>query len=185
MMDSVFNKTRPVTGWAWPSALAVATVAGSLAASCMMPFVALSVLATATMPAQRAAITIAAIWAANQIFGFVLLGYPATGYTVMWGAALGLASLAAGGVGGKLLGVRPEWRATTLIIAFGAAFATFEGLLFGFAAVVGGTETFAAPIVLRILANEACWFAGLSALYLGLARAAPRWFGPAPALRIA
>ena len=67
-----------------------------------------------------------------------------------------------------------------LVAAFVAAFATFEALAFVFALVAGGTGTFTPAIILRILANDAVWFAALTALYLVLARTAPRLFPPTP-----
>lgn len=170
---------------AWPLALATATVAGSLAAACMTPFVALAVLAAATMPARRAVITIAAIWAANQALGFTVLGYPATGYTAVWGLALGVAALSAGLVARAMLRGRSDLAVAPMLAAFGASFLAYEALLFGFARLAGGVETFAPAIVLQILVNDGLWFAGLGALYVVLTRAAPGWFGPAPTLRLA
>lgn len=172
-------------GAAWPLALATATIVGSLAAACMTPFVALSVLAVATMPLRRAVLTIGCIWAANQALGFTVLGYPGTSYAVVWGVALGLASLAAGLVARIVLRGQRDLAVVPLLLSLGAAFVAFEGLLFGFALVAGGIETFAPTIVTQILLNDALWLAGLSALYVVLARTAPNWFGPAPALRIA
>lgn len=176
---------KSISGAAWPLALATATIVGSLAAACMMPFVALSVLAVATMPLRRAVLTIGCIWAANQALGFTVLGYPGTLYAVVWGAALGLAALAAGLIARMVLRSRRDLAAVPVLVSFGAAFIAFEGLLFGFALVAGGTETFTPTIVTQILLNDALWLAGLSVLYVALARAAPNWFGPAPVLRIA
>lgn len=183
-MEDIANKPGPGPGWAWPLVLAAATIAGSLAAACMMPFVALAVLASATMAARRASLTIGAIWAANQTLGFTVLGYPPTANTVMWGAAIGVASLAAGKVAKMMLHDRKDFAAASVLRAFGAAFVVYEALLFAFAQFAGGTETFAPAIVLQILANEGLWLAGLAALYIALTRLAPRWFGSAPALRL-
>ena len=182
-MTKADNDPRPVRGWAWPAALALATVAGSLAAACMMPFVALATLAAATMSRGRAAATIAAIWAANQALGFTVLGYPGTVYAVAWGGALGFAALAAGLIARMVLRGRGDVAAAPVLGAFGAAFVGYEALLFGFALVAGGTETFAPSIVVRILVNDGLWFAGLGALHHLLTRLAPGLFGPAPALR--
>ena len=184
MMRLLDNK-RSATEWAWPGALATATIAGSLAAACMIPFVALAVLAAATMPARRAYLTIGAIWATNQTLGFTVLGYPATAYAAVWGAALGVASLSAGLVARTLLRGRDDLAVAPMLLAFGAAFVAYEGLLFAFALVAGGTGTFTPAIVLQILVNDGLWFAGLSALYVALTRAAPRWFGSMPTLRLA
>jgi hypothetical protein len=171
--------------FAWPAALGLATIAGTLASACMMPLVALAVLATATMPPQRAALTVLSAWAANQALGFLALGYPATSYAAAWGLALGLASLGAGLVARAVLRGQREFAVAPMLAAFGASFVAYEALLFGFALVAGGADTFTPTIVLRIFSNDAAWFAGLGALYIVLTRAAPRWFGPAPALRLA
>lgn len=184
MVDARENVVQ-VTGWAWPLALAVATVLGSLAAACMMPFVALSVLCAATMPARRAALTIGAIWAVNQTLGFTVLGYPATVYAAVWGAAIGISSLLAGFIARAILKDRRDFAAVPMLLAFGAAFVAYEAMLFAFALVAGGTETFTPGIVVQLLVNDGLWFVGLSALYLSLARLAPRWFGAVPTLRFA
>lgn len=158
---------------AWPAALGIATIAGTLASACMMPFVALAVLSAATMSARRAGLTIGTIWATNQALGFLVLGYPATAYAAAWGAALGVASIAAAFVARAAMRGQRAFAAAPMLAAFGAAFVAYEVLLFGFAMVAGGVDTFAPSIVLRILLNEATWFAGLVALYAVLTRAAP------------
>lgn len=162
---------------AWPAALGTATVLGTLATACMMPFVGLAVVAAATMSVRRAAQTVAAMWAVNQLLGFSLLGYPWTGDAFAWGLAIGLASMAAMMIARRVIG-RNGGSAAHLAGAFLAAFAGYETLLFGFALVAGGTETFAPAIVLQILVNDAIWFAGLVALHLVLTRVAPGKFGP-------
>lgn len=184
-MTEYSKDQRPDPGLAWPLILAVATVAGSLAAACMMPFVALAALAAATMTRGRAVAMIAAIWAANQVLGFTVLGYPATTYAAAWGAALGTAALAATFIARATLRGRSDLAAAPMLTAFGAAFTGYELLLFGFALIVGGTDMFMPSIIIQILFNDALWFAGLGALYHLLTRAAPGWFGPAPAPRLA
>ncbi len=184
-MTDFSKDQRPDPGLAWPVILAVATVAGSLAAACMMPFVALATLAAATMTRGRAIATIAAIWAANQVLGFTVLGYPATTYAAAWGAALGTAAITATFIAKTILRGRNDLAAAPMLAAFGAAFTGYELLLFGFALIVGGTDMFMPSIIFQILFNDALWFAGLGVLYHLLTRAAPGWFGPAPALRLA
>src|SRR5882724_9626307 len=66
MTDDFDHTDNSVQSTAWPAALALAVVAGSLATSCLMPFVALAVAAAATMPWRRAMATLAAGWLTNQ-----------------------------------------------------------------------------------------------------------------------
>ena len=170
---------------AWPSALAAAAVLGSLASACMVPLVGLAVVAAATMSRGHAAATVIGAWIVSQLLGFGVMGFPWTADAAAWGLALGVGSLAAVGIAGAVLRRRRDLAVLPLLVAFAAAFVGYEALLYGFALVAGGTETFAPSIVLRVLVNDASWFAGLTALHLALTRAAPRMFGRAPQLRLA
>ena len=185
-MNALSSFTSPSPrSWAWPAAIGAATVLGTLAFACMMPFAALAVLAAATMRPRQAFATIAAIWATNQVLGFAVLGYPQTGYAIGWGLALGVGALFAAVVAQSVLRPGARMVAVPMAVAFMAAFAGYELLLFGFALIAGGTETFAPAIVLRIFTNDAMWFVSLAALHQLLTRTAPGLFGPAPALRFA
>lgn len=185
-MTTVTAPTPPARlAYAWPAALGAAAVLGSLAAACMLPFVGLAVVAAATMTRARATATVIAVWLVNQLLGFTLLGYPWTGDAAAWGLALGVGSLAAMTIARAVLGGRRDGGVVQHLVAFAAAFAGYELLLYAFALVAGGTETFAPAIVLQILVNDASWFAGLAALHLALTHAAPRLFGRAPTLRLA
>ncbi|MDQ2763221.1 MAG: hypothetical protein M3Y22_06920 [Pseudomonadota bacterium] len=163
-------------GFAWPFAFAATALFGTLASACMMPFVAIAVATAATMNRRQAIVTILGIWAINQMLGFGLMGFPLTRYALSWGLALGVGSMVAMLVASRILATGPAL-GVRLPIAFLAAFAVYEGGLFVFALVAGGTGTFTAPIVLSILSNDAMWFTGLVALHLMLARTAPKLFG--------
>lgn len=172
-------------GFAWPATLAFATIVGSLAIACMMPFVALAVMTAATMPLRRAIATMTAIWFANQLLGFTVLGFPWTAYAFGWGGALGAASIMSVVVARHLVAGTNDLVVARLTAAFAVTFATYEALLFGFATIVGGRDMFTPGIVAQIAVNDALWFAGLLALRIALSSTAPRWFGPKPALRFA
>lgn len=162
---------------AWPLTLAAATILGTLATACMMPFVGLAVVAAATMRTPAMLVTILGAWGVNQLLGFGLLGYPLDGYALAWGVALGAASIAAG-----LLARAAFTGGVTLpraLAVFAAAFALDEALLYGFALAVGGTSTFTPAIVAQLFANDALWCGVLATLHVVLTRAAPRWYAPA------
>jgi len=169
---------------AWPAAVAFATLAGTLATSCMMPLVALAASISATMPGRRGASTLFAAWAGNQLLGFWLLNYPATAYTFAWGGALLGAAGIAWLVAGAVVGGRGELVASRLAAGFVAAFLAYEAVLCGFASIVGGLETFTPGIVARIALNETIWFASLLALRVILTSGAPTWFGAPVRLRL-
>lgn len=173
------DRSAPI---AWPLALAGAAVLGTLATACMMPFVGIATLAATTMNRRQAMTAVLGVWAANQLLGFGWLGFPLDAYALRWGAALGGASVAALVAARRVVG-RRGFALGRLALAFVAAFATYEALLFAFALVAGGTDTFTPGIVLRIFVNDAAWLVSLALLHRVLTTAAPRVFGPAPGLR--
>ena len=181
-MSSTSDDAAPA--FAWPLALGLATVVGSLATACMTPFVALAVMAEATLPRGRAAAVVGAVWLTNQALGFTVAHYPLTPYAFGWGVAMGAATFAAL-LFARIL-VRPG-RATALRLAgaFAVGFATYEGLLLAFASVEGGLSTFTPAIVGRIALNEGCWLTMLAIVHLALTAGLPKVFGPRPALRFA
>ena len=175
---------RPAPGFAWPAALAAATVVGTLATACMTPFVALAVIAAATLSRRRAAITVGGVWMINQALGFTVAHYPMTAYAASWGAAMGGATLAAMLIAGLVIQpVRPS--ALRLAAAFTAGFATYEGLLFAFACLEGGRATFTPAIIGSIALNDGVWLVVLALVHLGLTAGLPRVFGRTPTLRFA
>ncbi|MBI1197662.1 MAG: hypothetical protein GC203_07360 [Phenylobacterium sp.] len=156
---------------AWPVVLAVVTVAGSLAASCLMPFTALAAIAAATLPPGRAALAVIGAWAANQAIGFGLLGYPHTGQALGQGASLLAAALLAQQVA-RAVGVATGG-VLRLCAGFVAGFVAYEALLLAAARVTGGLDTFTPAIVAQVAVSDALWFAVLLLASLTLQRAAP------------
>lgn len=165
---------------AWAAALAIATVGGSLVAACLMPFVALAAMAASTLPRREGLVTMLVAWTANQLLGFTLLGYPGDAATLGWGAAIGLAALAAYAAIGAVIA-----RSSSLLRLLGAAvigFIAYELVLYAYGAAGGGTGAFTQAIVLLLAKNEALWLAGLLLAREAILRFAPRW---APASRAA
>jgi hypothetical protein len=174
---------RTTVSFAWALVLAVATVVGSLAASCMMPFVALAVMSAGTMTRRQAAMTMAASWVANEAIGFAVLHFPANASSFGWGAAALVASLGAM-LAASLVVARGRLSAARLAGAFVLGFVTYEGLMVVWGLAGGGLATFTPPIVAQIALNEAIWLLGLAAVQLLLTWRAPRLFGAAPALSL-
>jgi hypothetical protein len=186
-MSDILDQSRqaPVPPFVWPATLACATIVGTLAIACMMPFVGLAVVAAATMPMRRAATTVAGAWLVNQLTGFTLLGFPLAGYTLSWGVAIGGASMAALFVARTALNAGTYPVLARLIMAFGLAFVSYEFLLFIFAGFAGGRDTFTPAIVFQIALNDGVWLAALMLFRLTLVRTAPNWFGATPTLGFA
>lgn len=162
---------------AWAGALAIATVGGSLAAACLMPFVALAAMAAYTLPRREGVATLLVAWAVNQSIGFALLGYPRDAATMGWGVALGAAALAAYATIRAVMARRPGLPA--LLAAAPLGFLAYELLLYGYGAAGAGTAAFTPAIILLLARNEALWLAGLLAARALVLRVAPG-FAPAP-----
>jgi hypothetical protein len=175
------SKSAASVSLAWALVLAAATVVGSLAASCLMPFVALATMAAATMTRRQAVATVAAAWAANEAIGFAVLRFPANAGSFGWGAAA-LVAAAGAALAASLAVARGRLSAARLAGGFALGFAAYEGLMFAWGLAGGGTATFTAAIVGQIAGNEVIWLAGLAAAHLLLTWRAPRLFGAAPSL---
>jgi len=169
----------------WPPALVVTAVLGSLVAACMFPFVGVATLAAATMSRRNALLTVIGAWSVNQAIGYLVLGYPQTTYSFAWGAAIGVASLTAAVVARAVMGGHRQFAASRLVAGFATAFIAYEALLYTFAHVAGGLNTFSPAIIGQIALNDAMWFAGLLGLRVVLSTVAPNLFGARPALRFA
>jgi hypothetical protein len=159
------DDTTPA-GWRhalWLMILVAASVAFSLGFACAVPFAAFGATVALTLERREAIWLTVALWLANQVIGFTVLGYPWTAETFVWGAVLGLvavlATLSAQTAASRL---RELDRAIVVTAAFAAAFVVYEGALFAVSAgLLGGTENYAPQIVARILEINAAGFVGL------------------------
>jgi len=161
--------TATPPGWRhalWLTILVAASVAFSLGFACAVPFAAFGAAVALTMERREAIGLTVALWLANQVIGFFVLGYPWTADAVVWGAVLGVvAVLATMAAEGALHGVRDRDRAVAAVVAFVAAFVVYEGVLFAVSAtLLGGTENYAPAIVARILEINTAGFVGLLVL---------------------
>lgn len=176
-MDTLATHGRD---WAWPPTFAAIAVLGSLAAACLMPFVAVAVIAAGTLDGRRGLITVIAAWMANQIIGFGLLGYPVNAPTIGSGFALCGSALIAFALARRLFGGAQPALGRMLLAGL-LCFAAYEAALYAMAHLYGGTDMFTAEIVALIGTNEALWFAGLLTAHQLLTRILPGQFGsPAP-----
>jgi len=153
-------------GWRhtfWLALLVAASVAFSLGFACAVPFAAFGTVAALTLGWRDALLLTGAIWLANQLVGFTILGYPWTTSTFVWGVVLGavaiLATTAARSISERLDG---RGRVVVVTAAFAGAFIVYEGGLFAVSAAwLGGTENYATAIVTRIFEINAAACIGL------------------------
>ncbi|MEO9633298.1 MAG: hypothetical protein ABJF89_14700 [Parasphingorhabdus sp.] len=152
----------------WAGVLATSSVLGSLALACMFPFAAIATLLAATLSFRKAAAWMGGVWFANQLVGYLILGYPQTANSFGHGLAIGATAMATLFVAKTVLNMRSDRGLLTLLLTFAAAFVAYEALLLGAAFVLGGVENFAPAIVWLVAQNDILWFAGLGILYMVL-----------------
>lgn len=174
--------TRNTAPLLWSTILGAASIFGSYAFACVFPFAALATIAALTLPMRKGVALVAAVWAVNQVVGFAFRGYPHEVDTVAWGVAIGGAAIAALIAAKVVLNGSRAVIAPRTAAALIAAFLSYEALLYAFALVDGGLDTFTPDIVAKIALNDLTWFASLAALRLALTRAAPNAFEGDPAI---
>ncbi|WP_339824367.1 hypothetical protein [uncultured Parasphingorhabdus sp.] len=152
----------------WAGVLATSSVLGSLALACIFPFAAIATLLAATLPFRKAAVWMGAVWFANQLVGYLLLGYPQTANSFGHGLAIGATAIATLFVAKKVLDFRSDRSFLSLGLAFGAGFITYQTLLLVAATFLGGVQNFMPSIVWMVAKNDILWFAGLGILYMVL-----------------
>ena len=168
---------------AWVLILGIVGLGGSLIISCVTPFVALAVALAGTVRLGRAIKALLAIWAINQCIGFVFLHFPLTAFTLLWGAALGVASILTTTVAAVVLGrSAPLPALVRLVLAFLLAFCVFELGLAIVASFVGGLETFSPRVVAQVGFSNLVWFAAIVALNELTRMAGKPLIGPMPRL---
>jgi hypothetical protein len=157
---------------AWLVFLVVAVSGFSLVFACATPFAAFGVLAAMTLSRADAIRITVALWLANQVVGYAVLGYPRTVNSFCWGLAIGVAAALSTLVARQIVSrLRAARGFTRTAAALGGAFVAYEAALLTFAvAGLGGTSSFAVPIVGRIFVLNAAAVAGGYALHrIGIA----------------
>lgn len=146
----------------WVGLLTVASVVMSGVFACATPFAALAALAALDIERRNGLFLIGAIWAANQIWGYAVLGYPLDAATVGWGLAIGAGAVVAFLCARAVVAVLPHSAVLVAASALIVAFLTYEGVLYAAALVIpGGDDAFSAAVVGRIAVIDAVSFAVL------------------------
>jgi len=150
-------RERCAAGWRhhlWLALLVAASFVCTFGLACAVPFAAFGAIAAMTLHRRDALLLTAALWLINQIVGFTVLHYPWDGMTLAWGAILGIIAVLS--MLAAQIAIRGQRVVTTVIAGLAAAFVVYEGGLYLVAAtVMGGTEDFAAAIIIRIFALNA------------------------------
>lgn len=154
----------------WIILLTAASTITTLALACATPFPALAALAAVHMRRSDGIGLMFVAWAASQIVGFGMLGYPHDAGTIGWGLALAAAAIGSVWAAYALLEkVEAPSAIARLAIAYGVAFVAFKAIVLFCALGLGGVKTASAPALLagQFVRNGAILI-GLLALYRGL-----------------
>ncbi len=144
--------------------LTAACALASFAFACATPFAAFAVIAAATLSVPAALVVVGGTWIVNQAIGFGALHYPLDGNTMLWGAVIGAAAIAATCSAAITLRWLP--RSATPIalgVALLAAYAVYELVLFAATPFLGGAGAFTVNIVGRLGMISIFWLVGLVA----------------------
>ena len=77
----------------WIGLLTIATLLMSGVFACAVPFAALAALAAFDTERRDGLLLIGAVWLVNQVYGFMVLGYPWEAQAFQWGAAIGIGAV--------------------------------------------------------------------------------------------
>jgi hypothetical protein len=144
--------------------LTVSCALASFALACATPFAAFAVIAAAMLPLRQALLVVTGAWLVNQGIGFGALHYPIDGNTMLWGAVIGIAALAATAASSAVLRALPQ-SGTPLVLALAliCGYGIYELVLLAATPFLGGADSFTAAIVARIGFTNAAWLIGLVA----------------------
>lgn len=121
-------QTEPARRAVWLALIVIGGAGFSPFFACVTPFAALATLAAQNMDRRDGVAAIVLAWLANQVVGYGMLGYPWTGNSLAWGAAIGLATVLGLVAARALSSDRPVRLAVSL--PFVAAFAVYEVSLY-------------------------------------------------------
>jgi hypothetical protein len=134
----------------------------SFALACATPFAAFAVLAAAMLPLRPALLVMTGAWLINQGIGFGALHYPIDSNTMLWGAAIGIAALAATAISSVVLcSLRQGRTSLVLALTLACAYAGYEIVLLAATPFLGGTDSFAPAIIGRIGVLNVVWLIAL------------------------
>jgi hypothetical protein len=146
----------------WVGLLAVASVLFSGVFACAVPLAALAALAALDIERRDGLMLIAAVWLANQIWGYGVLAYPHDLTTAAWGLTMGAGSVVAYLCARATVTALSGNLVLTAVSALLVSFAAYEATLYAATFVLGGgDEAFTAAVVGRIAAIDAAAFVAL------------------------
>ena len=147
----------------WIGLLTAATLLLTGVFACAVPFAALAALAAFDTERRDGLLLIGAVWLANQIYGFTVLGYPHEAQAYYWGLAMGLGAVAGYYAARTVVStLAPQGALLAIVAALPVAFAAYEAVLFlGTLVLSHGEGAFRTDVVAYVALVEAVAFLAL------------------------
>jgi hypothetical protein len=115
----------------WIGFLTVATLLATGVLACAVPFAALAALAALDTEHNDGPLLVGAVWLANQVYGFAVLGYPMEAQALGWGLFMGVGAIAGYyAARAAVSGLSPYGPVPMLLGSLLVAFLAYEAALF-------------------------------------------------------
>lgn len=172
-----------MASFTWTLILTLATIGGTFALSCVTPFAALAVALAATVGLRASLCIMITVWFANQLIGFGLFHFPPTANTLLFGVAIGVASVVSTIVASVMMKYMSSGTAPLRLgVALALSFAAYETILLAAAPFFGDLETFRPAVVAELAFVNAVSLAGMVVLNEMAALLCRPWLGRIPRL---
>jgi len=147
----------------WIGFLTVATLLATGVFACAIPFAALAALAALDTKHNDGVWLVGAVWLANQVYGFAVLGYPMEMQAYGWGLFMGIGAIAAYYAARAAVSfAQPYGFLAMLLASLPTAFLAYEAALFvGTLVLPRGEGAFNYDVMVYVTTVEAIAFVAL------------------------
>jgi hypothetical protein len=147
----------------WIGLLTAATLLMTGVFACAVPFAALAALAAFDTERRDGLLLIGAVWLANQVYGFTVLGYPHEAQAYYWGLTMGLGAVAAYYAARAVVAaIAPRGALLALVAALPVAFIAYEAVIYlGTLVLTHGEGAFNTDVVAYVSLVEVVAFLAL------------------------
>jgi len=115
----------------WIGLLTAATLLMTGVFACAVPFAALAAIAAFDTERNDGLLLIGAVWLANQVYGFTVLGYPHEAQAYYWGLTMGIGAVVAYyAARAAISALAPQSTLIAVLAALPVAFVAYEAVLY-------------------------------------------------------
>ncbi len=147
----------------WIAFLTIATLLMTGVFACAVPFAALAALAALDTERRDGLLLVGAVWLANQVYGFAVLGYPHEAQAYYWGLTMGIgAVIAYYAARAAVAYVKPMGALVAVLVALPVAFLAYEAAIYvGSLVLTNGEGAFNTDVVAYVSLVEVVAFLAL------------------------